>query len=250
MFDNNDFKGYRNLLGFNSQNAFKEFLGAKDIQPCVDFNYLNALKKRLIEIFSAINSIYCFKYNRYELECFFKNSIERVFSKIVDTHIIYKLNNQGRRPEEVCFSWMRGFLVAEFFKDFIACLFNTQKETIKFFGGDNFENTESFKRSPKADFLLDNHLLLEVQSGFQGINDIKEHKVLEAKRRLITDKIPTIVVHFDLFNGQVACVEISKIKDNDLNWITRQQMEGQSVFNISQNFFDYKITEIPNKPLS
>ncbi|GAA9303524.1 hypothetical protein TH0274_12010 [Helicobacter pylori] len=57
MFDNNDFKGYRNLLGFNSQNAFKEFLGAKDIQPCVDFNYLNALKKRLIEIFSAINSI-------------------------------------------------------------------------------------------------------------------------------------------------------------------------------------------------
>ncbi len=50
MFDNNDFKGYRNLLGFNSQNAFKEFLGAKDIQPCVDFNYLNALKKRLIEI--------------------------------------------------------------------------------------------------------------------------------------------------------------------------------------------------------
>lgn len=226
MFDNNDFKGYRNLLGFNSQNAFKEFLGAKDIQPCVDFNYLNALKKRLIEIFSAINSIYCFKYNEYELECFFKNSIERVFSKIVDTHIIYKLNNQGRRPEEVCFSWMRGFLVAEFFKDFIACLFNTQKETIKFFGGDNFESIESFKRSPKADFLLDNHLLLEVQSGFQGINDIKEHKVLEAKRRLITDKIPTIVVHFDLFNGQVACVEISQIKDNDLNWITRQQMEG------------------------
>ncbi|GAA8491830.1 hypothetical protein HpNP90_14870 [Helicobacter pylori] len=45
MFDNNDFKGYRNLLGFNSQNAFREFLGAKDIQPCVDFNYLNVLKK-------------------------------------------------------------------------------------------------------------------------------------------------------------------------------------------------------------
>ncbi len=49
MFDNNDFKGYRNLLGFNSQNAFKEFLGAKDIQSCVDFNYLNALKKGLLK---------------------------------------------------------------------------------------------------------------------------------------------------------------------------------------------------------
>ncbi|EMH44798.1 hypothetical protein HMPREF1429_00183 [Helicobacter pylori GAM93Bi] len=46
MFGNNDFKGYRNLLGFNSQNAFKEFLGTKDIQPCVDFNDLNALKKK------------------------------------------------------------------------------------------------------------------------------------------------------------------------------------------------------------
>ncbi len=88
------------------------------------------------------------------MECFFEDSIERVFSKIVDTHIIYKLNNQGRRPEEVCFSWMRGFLVAEFFKDFIVCLFNTQKETIKFFGGDNFESIESFKRSPKADFFI------------------------------------------------------------------------------------------------
>ncbi len=145
---------------------------------------------------------------------------------------------------------MRGFLVAEFFKDFIACLFNTQKETIKFFGGGNFDSIESFKRSPKADFLLDDHLLLEIQSGFQGINDIKQHKVLEAQRRLEIDKIPTIVVHFDLFNGQVACVEISKIKENDLNWITRQQMEGQSVFNISQDFFNYKITEKPNKPLS
>ncbi len=99
MFDNNDFKGYRNCLGFHSQNAFKEFLGAKDIQPCINFNYLNALKKRLIEIFRAINNIYCFKYSEHELEYFFKNSIEQVFSKIVDTHIIHKLNNQGRRSE-------------------------------------------------------------------------------------------------------------------------------------------------------
>ncbi|EMH22080.1 hypothetical protein HMPREF1417_00222 [Helicobacter pylori GAM260Bi] len=72
MFDNNDFKGYRNLLGFNSQNAFKEFLGAKDIQPCVDFNYLNALKKRLIEIFSAINSIYCFNITGMNWNVFLK----------------------------------------------------------------------------------------------------------------------------------------------------------------------------------
>lgn len=47
---------------------------------------------------------------------------------------------------------------------------------------------------------------------------LKNIKFIEAKRRLITDKIHTIVVHFDLFNGQVACVEISKIKDNDLRF--------------------------------
>ncbi|WQW26822.1 type II restriction endonuclease [Helicobacter pylori] len=47
---------------------------------------------------------------------------------------------------------MRGFLVAEFFKDFIACLFGAQKETIKFFGGGNFESIESFKRSLKPIF--------------------------------------------------------------------------------------------------
>ncbi|GAA8088907.1 hypothetical protein HpNP74_28170 [Helicobacter pylori] len=57
MFDNNDFKGYRNLLGFNSQNAFKEFLGAKDIQPCVDFNDLNALKKGLLK-FLALSIVF------------------------------------------------------------------------------------------------------------------------------------------------------------------------------------------------
>ncbi len=57
MFDNNDFKGYRNLLGFNSQNAFKEFLGAKDIQPCVDFNYLTRSKKGLLK-FLALSIVF------------------------------------------------------------------------------------------------------------------------------------------------------------------------------------------------
>ncbi len=57
MFNNNDFKDYRKLLGFNSQNAFKEFLGAKDIQPCVDFNDLNALKKGLLK-FLALSIVF------------------------------------------------------------------------------------------------------------------------------------------------------------------------------------------------
>ena len=88
---------------------------------------------------------------------------------------------------------------------------------------------------------------IEVQSGFQGINDIKQHKVLEAKRIFLEKNIPTIAIHFDLFNGQVAFVRLDTIEDNNVNWITRQQMEGQTVFNIDQNYFIWKLTEQPPK---
>jgi len=57
--------------------------------------------------------------------------------------------------------------------------------------------------------------------------------------------IPSVVVHFDLYNGQVAFVRIDGIEDDDVNWITRQQMEGQTVFNIDQNYFVWKLTELP-----
>ena len=84
-----------------------------------------------------------------------------------------------------------------------------------------------------------------MQSGFQGINDINEHKVREAKRNFLEQKIKTLVIHFDIFNGQVAFVDISNIADDDLHWITRQQMEGQSVFNIEQNYFKWKLQVKP-----
>ena len=57
----------------------------------------------------------------------------------------------------------------------------------------------------------------------------------------------TIAIHFDLYNGQVAFIKLDEIKDNSVNWITRQQMEGQTVFNIDQNYFIWKITEKPLK---
>ena len=48
-------------------------------------------------------------------------------------------------------------------------------------------------------------------------------------------------------NGQVAFVQVDNINDEDVNWITRQQMEGQTVFNIDQNYFIWKLTELPPK---
>lgn len=85
-----------------------------------------------------------------------------------------------------------------------------------------------------------------MQSGFTGINDIKQHKVMEARRIYEENGQETLVIHFDLFNGQVAFVHIHDISDADQNWITRQQMEGQTVFQIDQNFFLWKITEKPS----
>ncbi len=86
-----------------------------------------------------------------------------------------------------------------------------------------------------------------MQSGFTGVNDIKQQKVLEAKKILCDINIHTLAIHFDLYNGQVAFIKLDEIKDSSVDWITRQQMEGQTVFNINQNCFIWKITEKPVK---
>lgn len=158
--------------------------------------------------------------------------------------ILEKLNNQGRRKEEVYFSYLRGFLICEYFKEAICDIFNTDISQILHIGEDDFSSLETFKRTPKADLQIQN-TRIEMQSGFQGINDIKEHKVREAKRNFIEERIQTLVIHFDIFNGQVAFVDISNIPSDDLNWITRQQMEGQSVFNIEQNYFKWLLKDKP-----
>ncbi len=157
------------------------------------------------------------------------------------------MNNQGRRPEQVYFSWMRGHLMCQFFKPYIARLFGISISDIKDIGDDDYTHIQTFKRTAKADLEItkDNtKYTLEIQSGFQGINDVKQHKVLESKRVFDTIGQKTILIHFDIFNGQVALIMLQDIEDNDVNWITRPQMEGQVVFNINQNHFKVML----NKP--
>lgn len=238
MFNSSDFRDYRSAFGFNSQAKFKEFLSAKDINPNIDFAYIDLLNERLCSIFRALNEIY---YKPCEIENFLQNALFRVYAVLKNNQILNKLNNQGRRKEEVYFSWMRGFMICEYFKDTIADIFSVKMDAIKSIGEDDFSSLDTFRRSPRADLELKN-MRIEVQSGFQGINDIKEHKVREAKAVFKQSKTQTIVLHFDIFNGQVAFVDISCIADNDLNWITRQQMEGQSVLNIEQNYFKWLLT--------
>lgn len=249
MTDTKYFKEYRNKLGFSNQNNTKAFFAAKDITPTVDFNYIKLLNGRLSEIILKINDIVWNKIRLKNIDQFCNEKIEKVFLILKSNEIIPKLNNQGRRPEEVYFSWMRGFVISSYFLNALSIIFSVDIEDIDLIGNDDLVEIDTFKRTPKADLQINKKdgekLRIEVQSGFQGINDIKQHKVIEAKRIKSEENVSTIVIHFDIFNGQVAFVKIDEIEDNDVNWITRQQMEGQTVFNMDQNYFKWKLTEKP-----
>ena len=113
-------------------------------------------------------------------------------------------------------------------------------------GDDDLKNIETFRRSPKAYLEITKNnkkIRIEVQSGFQGINDIKEHKVREVRRVYKDYDVRSICIHIDLFNGQVAFVQLDNIQENDVNFVTRQQMEGQSVFSIDQNYFKWRLLD-------
>ncbi|GMB95164.1 restriction endonuclease [Helicobacter heilmannii] len=243
MLENTDFKQYRESLGFKSQQNFKAFLSAKDIKPQVDFSYIDALNARLCEIFNRLNGIY---YKPRNIEVFLQDSLFRVYEIMRKQGILEKLTNQGRRKEEVYFSWMRGYLICAFFKEALATIFDVRLDKIQNIGADDFSNLEVFKRTPKADLQIGT-TRLEIQSGFQGVNDIKAHKVWEAKRVFEKEGQETLAMHIDLFNGQVALVNLSKIEDNHVNWIIRAQMEGQMVFNIDPNDFKWLLLTPPPK---
>ena len=247
MIDTKYFKQYRLKLGFTNQQIVKNFFGAKDITPTVDFSYIVLLNQRLIEIVQKINSLVCNDIKIDSIESFCEKNIYEVFIKLKQNNIIERLNNQGRRPEQVYFSWMRGYVISTYFLNALSIIFEINLSNISIIGDDDLENIDSFKRTPTADLEISfdryKKIRIEVQSGFQGINDIKQHKVLEAKKIFSEKNIPTIAIHFDLFNGQVAFIRLDSIEDNSINWITRQQMEGQTVFNIDQNYFVWKLTE-------
>lgn len=199
------FKDYRKELGFTNQNDAKKFFAAKDITPTVDYNYIELLNARLIKIIKKINLLVSNDTKKDDIDKFCTNNIDAVFSILKDSKIIGRLNNQGRRPEQVYFSWMRGYIIANYFLKALSKIFEVNLENISLIGDDDLDNIESFKRTPTADLEISlkdgGKLRIEVQSGFVGVNDIKQHKVLEAKRIFKTDGISSMAIHFDLFNG-------------------------------------------------
>ncbi len=243
------FRQYRQKLGFSNQSDVKNFLGAKDITPTVDLKYIQLLNKRLYNIIDKINTVVSNEIKIDDLSSFKTEHIDHTFEIMEKNDILPLLNNQGRRPEQVYFSWMRGYIFSNYFMKALGIIFEVDTSKIDLIGDDDLKNIETFKRTPKADLEIrlknDEKVRIEMQSGFTGTNDIKQHKVLEAKRVFRDSGVHTLAIHFDLYNGQVAFIKLDEIEDDSVNWITRQQMEGQTVFNIDQNYFVWKITEKP-----
>lgn len=249
MIDTSYFKEYRQKLGFTSQGGVKEFFAAKDIVPMIDYGYIESLNGRLIEIITKINDLVVENIRTVNINEFCVNNVDSVFEKLKQNNVISKLNNQGRRPEEVYFSWMRGMVVSTYFLNALSAIFSVDVNKIDLIGDDDLVNIEFFKRTPKADLQVNlpdgEALRVEVQSGFQGVNDIKQHKVLEARRIKSEKNISSLVIHFDLFNGQVAFVKLNDISDDNVNWITRINASDGVLYNIDQNLFLWRITEKP-----
>ncbi len=238
------FRHYRKLLGFANQGDAKAYLGAKDISPTIDYDYIDSLLERLADIVRRLDGAVVGAPKPSDIDAFIEATIRKPYEQIRKNNLIPRLNNQGRRPEGVLFSWLRGHATAEFFLPALQEIFGATGFIC--IGEDDFSSTETFKRAPTADYQISRPaggFRIEIQSGFQSISDIKQHKVLEAKRIFRVSQVPTLCVHIDVFNGQCAFVRLDDVEEGDINWISRQQMEGQTVLNINQNAFGWRIAD-------
>lgn len=242
-------RAFRRDLGFTSQEKLKEFYKASDIDRPVNLNYIEELNIRLSEIMKKINGVVHKTVQQNNIDNFIRENLDHPYSLILKNNLLPLMTNQGRTPENVYYNWMRGHLFSEYFKNAISLIFEVDTKNIKNVGQDDFTNIETFKRAATADLEISNSkgvIRLEMQSGFTGINDIKQHKWVEAVKLGKSQKI-TVVAHMDLFNGAGAFIRLDNIPENDLQWITRQQMEGQTVYNIDANKFVWKLNEKPPK---
>lgn len=236
-------RNWRVKLGFTSQGACKDYLGGKVIHPDIDEAYLSALNGHLDDLVRRLDQAVHSDIQRGPtgLGPFLKAHRDAPLEALRTNGLLPRLNNQGRRPEEVFFNWMRGHLIVQFFLPPISRLFSGFGEEARFAGTDDYNDAASFRRSGAADLAILHKGLpkayVEIQSGFSGINDFKRHKWVEAKTKLDEEGLPTFVVHFDLFNGCAALFDPMAFPLDGELWVQRQQMEGQWVLPLDPNWF-------------
>lgn len=239
---------FRLGMGLPTQQGAKSFFAARDIVPEVDLGYVRRLSGRVSEIVRKLNGEIHESARWPDMDEFCRRFVLQPTETIISSALLPSMNNQGRRPEEVFFSWLRGYSLLEFFTPSLAKVFAAPLSGITHIGDDDLSNPETFRRTARADLEIESsgrRLRLEAQTGFQGVNDIKEHKVREARSAWETTGLPTVCAHFDVYNGRAAFVSLHEISADSEGWVTRPQMEGQKVFPIKPDDFRWEMSQPP-----
>ena len=141
---------------------------------------------------------------------------------------------------------MRGYAICRFFMKAISAVFNVPEASIEQIGGDDLTQPDTFSKTPTADLSFTKNGVqyrLEIQSGYTGVNDIKEHKIVEARKKKEEENIQSIVLHFDLFNGKVAVINL--LDDTISAWPSRQAFENVTVYSIPETQFTWRLEDQP-----
>lgn len=239
-----DSKNYRRQLGFTNKKELEKHFKATDIVS-INWDKIERYNQRIKDMFRKINHTInpCVRWNNMSR---IDREIDIAYDIIRENNILPRMNNYGRYPEDLYYNWMRGYIVCKYFTPALAMIFNVSEESIRTVGHDNLMEIETFSQSPVADLeiTIDGTIVrLEIQSGYTGINDIKAHKIREAHRAFYQERILSYVVHFDLFNGTMAIVDITDIEED--NMVPRSQMEGQLVFAIPDEAFRWFLPDEP-----
>ena len=244
-------KNFGALLGYPTQGKAKSFLSAKDIKPRMDKTFLKELTPRCSMIFKRLNAAVHPSISHDDIEEFIEKNINHTASKLVEAGLLEKFNNHGRRSECMAYNWLRGFAVLMFFMPTISKIFGVRIEDITFAGKDHELDATTFKKSPLADISFKSGLKIEIQAGFQNKNDLKKHKITEALKQFKASSSRTILIHFDLFNGKAAVIDITILGRKKLKYQARAAMEGKEVFELPPQIFNWDLTKaIPGKVLT
>jgi hypothetical protein len=244
-------KNFGALLGCPTNGKANAFLSAKDIKPRIDETFLKELTTRCSMIFKRLNVAVHPSIRHDDIDEFIEDNINHPASKLAQTGLLEKFNNHGRRSECMTYNWLRGFAVLMFFMPTVSKIFGVRIEDITFAGKDHELDAATFKKSPLADISIKPGLKVEIQAGFQNKNDLKKHKITEALKQFNKCSSRTILIHFDVFNGKAAVIDITNLGNKKLKYEQRAAMEGKEVFEIPPHMFNWDLTKaIPGKILT
>lgn len=214
-------KQYRKSLGFTSASKFRDFFSAKDVFS-INWDLVEIYNERLIEMFEKIQSTLPFKKKNI------RSIVTKAYKTIRKNDILRGMVNNGRAPEKVYFSWMRGYISTQVFQPLLEQELNCNLIQN---GTDDLSNPKIFSRSSEPDFIDENSdLYVEVQSGFKGSKiDIK-------KTKLKTDPVKSYYIAcFDCFNGKYMILNTKDLLTiPEDQWYANPLWEGSLCYTVPE----------------